>query len=348
MCALLWLVLSPVRIRTGVALVTSACVFALLSAGPAAAARRAPAPARDAGVVDVYVTLGYQSAAAAGTGMIVTRSGEVLTNNHVVRGATAIRVVDVTTGRSYPASVVGYSVGSDVALLQLSGASGLRTVHVGPATSVRIGSRVTAVGNAGGVGGKPSAVSGTVTALQRSILANDEQGDVESLTGLIETNAPARPGDSGGPLLDRKGRVVGMVTAGSTSFRLQTGGTRAYAIPIASALVRQIAAGQSSTTVHVGPTAFLGVTVKDAAGSGSPAQSGALVTGVVPNSAAQAAGLAAGDVVTSLAGQAVTSSDSLRRAVLSLVPGTPVEVDWTDATGAAGSAQLTPASGPPQ
>src|SRR6516165_3122558 len=154
----------------------------------------------DPALVDVVATEGDQGAVAAGTGIVLTSDGTVLTNNHVIRSATSIKVTDVGNGRTYTAKVVGYDASKDVAVIQLQNAHGLRTAALGDSSSVRTGDSVTALGNAGGKGGTPSVASGTVTALNQSITASDELSSAsEQLTGLIETNAPIQPGDSGGP-----------------------------------------------------------------------------------------------------------------------------------------------------
>lgn len=328
-------------------LVVLAALASVVAASPAGAAGHKAHTAKpktkpNAGIVDIYTTLGYEDGAAAGTGMILTRTGEVLTNNHVIQGATHFRVVDVTTHRSYAANVVGYSVARDVAVLQLVDASGLRTIPLGNSGLAHVGQAVVARGNALGRGGAPRVVAGKVTALHRQITATDGGGGFsELLSDLIETNAHVVPGDSGGPLENAVGRAIGMVTAGSTGRAV---GTRGYAIPInrALALARQIVAGKASALVHLGDTAFLGVGVEDAPNGG------AQITDVVPGSAAAAAGLVAGDVITSLNGTAISSSTDVRTAVLTLAPGTSVAIGWTDATGTAQTGTITPASGPPQ
>ena len=332
-----------IRAARHLRLLALAALVLVAAVTPASAARPAKPTNPNVGIVDIFTTLGFQNGAAAGTGMIVSRSGEVLTNNHVIRGATALRVVDVTTGRSYGASVVGYSVSEDVAVLRLQGASNLRPIALGDSSSVRIGQRVVVRGNAGGSGGAPKVAVGTVTGLHRQIVARDDQGGTETLTNLIETNAAVEPGDSGGPLLNARGRAIGMITAGSRGFSFQNGGSLAYAIPInrARAILRQIEAGIASETVHIGPTAFLGVVVQDVLGRVQIAR-------VVPGSAAEAAGLVPGDMITSLNNVAIRSSNDLTRTVLSLRPGTTVSIQWTDSSGAARSGQITPASGPPQ
>jgi S1-C subfamily serine protease len=306
------------------------------AAGHATHAAHRPSP--NIGIVDIYTTLGYENGIAAGTGMILSRTGEVLTNNHVIRGATRFKVVDVTTHKTYPATVVGYSVPRDVAVLQLAHASRLQTIKLGNRVRVHVGQQVVARGNAKGRGGAPKAARGRVIALHRQIVARDETGDAETLRNVIATNAPVVPGDSGGPLQDSKNRVIGMVTAGSTS-----GAHLGFAIPIKQALLfaRLIRNGNSSDTVHVGPTAFLGVVLTDVA-------SGAQIQSVVAGNAADAAGLVDGDVITSLNGATISSSADVRKMILSLVPGTAVPIGWTDASGTAQTGSITPTSGPPQ
>src|SRR5215467_10958676 len=157
----------------------------------------------DPGLVDINITVGYGQARAAGTGMVLTPDGEVLTNNHVVDGATSISVTDVGNGKTYRARVVGYDVSKDVAVLQLSGASNLQTVTIERSPKVSVGAEVVGVGNAGGRGGSPSYAGGTVTGTGQSITASDDlSGTSERLTGMIETNANIEAGDSGGPLVN--------------------------------------------------------------------------------------------------------------------------------------------------
>jgi S1-C subfamily serine protease len=290
------------------------------------------------GVVVINTNLAYQNGAAAGTGMVLTSSGRILTNNHVIRGATKFKVVDVTTHKRYKAIVVGYSISRDVAVLQLADASHLQTIKLDPAARVRVGQRVVARGNAQGRGGTPKAAPGRILALHRQITARDDSGDSETLRNVIATDAPVEPGDSGGPLENAYDRAIGMVTAGSTSIV-----HRGFAIPIRQALLvaRQIEKGKSSSTVHVGPTAFLGVVLKDV-------QGGAQITTIVPNQAAATAGLVVGDVITSLNGAPISASADVRQVVLSLVPGTAVPIAWTDGGGTPHTGTITPLSGPPQ
>src|SRR5256714_922495 len=312
-----------------------------VAASPAGAAGHSTHPtvkARpNAGIVDIYTTLGYERGLAAGTGMIISRSGEVLTNNHVIRGATKFKVVDVTTHHKYSATVVGYSVSRDIAVLQLAHAWGLRTVKRGGAIPLHVGMRIIARGNAQGRGGPPKTARGRIIALHQQIFAEDESGDAEALNNMIATNAPVVPGYSGGPLENSQNRVLGIVTAGSTS-----GVHRGFAIPLKQALqiVHRIESGKSNAVVHVGPTAFLGVTLDDVSG-------GAKIHSVLPGKPADAAGLAKGDVITALNGATISSSADVRQAVLTLVPGKAVPIGWTDTNGLAQTGTITPISGPP-
>ena len=298
------------------------------------------------GVVVVRTALGYENGNAQGTGIVLTSSGEVLTNNHVIRGATTIKIVVPGTGRSYTAKVVGYNVSADVAVLQATGASNLKSVSLGNSSTVRVGQAVTATGNAGGRGTLTSS-SGRVTALARSITVSDESGGSQRLTGLIEANSALEPGDSGGPLLNSAGKVIGMNTAASAGdvFRSTASGG-GYAIPInrAVAIARQIETGKASATVHVGPTAFLGISVSSNDSTGS----GVVIEAVVPGGAASAAGLEPGDVITSIDGRAVSSSAAVRSVILLEKPRARVPVTYFDTTGASGSTTVTLTSGPPQ
>ena len=178
----------------------------------------------DPGLVDVTSTLGYENATAMGTGIVLTSNGEILTNNHVIEGATSISVTDIGNGKTYKATVVGYDESKDVAVLQLSGASGLKTASLGDSSTVKAGDSVVALGNAGGKGGTPSVAAGQVVALNQSITASDESSATsENLTGMIESNADIQAGDSGGPLVNQYGQVVGMDTAASSSYQLGNG-----------------------------------------------------------------------------------------------------------------------------
>jgi S1-C subfamily serine protease len=316
-----------------------------------AVASKPATEAESQGVVLIDTELSYEGAAGAGTGIVLTSSGEVLTNYHVVEGATAISVTLATTGQTYTASVVGHSATSDVALLQLKDAAGLPTATLDD-DSVAVGDQVTAVGNAGGTG-TLTAADGSVTDLSSAITTASE-GSVasESLRGLIETDADVVAGDSGGPLLDAEGEVVGIDTAASSGTSSST--IDGYAIPIEDALavVRQIRSGTETSTIQVGANAFLGVQVTDTgrtypgAAYGSTSTDGAAVAGVVDGSPAAGAGLVAGDVITAVGSAAVGSAGALSTALAGHAVGDRVEITWTDATGASRHATITLAASP--
>ena len=332
------------RARTVLAALIAVVVVSAIVAGFTRA--RTQSTAVGSGVVVIETNLAYQGGQAAGTGMVLTSSGEILTNNHVIRGATDIKVVVPKTGQSYTAEVVGYDVRHDVAVLRASGASNLRTISRGDSGSVNPGQSVQAVGNAGGTG-RLIFASGTVTNVDRAITVSDDQGGSESLSGLIETNAAVRPGDSGGPLLNSSGQVIGMDTAASVSNDVaQTTTNDGYAIPINNAIsiVKQIESGNGSGTVHVGGTAFLGVESTANSYSGS----GAVISAVVPGSAAEAAGLSPGDQILSVGGHTISSPDDLSQVVLTQKPGASISAVYLDQAGATQTTNLTLTSGPPR
>src|ERR1700744_486908 len=258
----------------------------------------------DPAIVDIDSNLKYSDATAQGTGMVISSSGLVLTNNHVIDGATSVTAQVVTSGKTYTAKIIGYDSTDDVALLQLVGASNLKTVTLSDSSKAKVGEAVLALGNAGGRGGLPSTAQGTIQKLNQSIQASDSgAGTTEKLHGMIETNTPIEQGDSGGPLVNGSGHVVPMATRANSSsggFGGYSAATTGFAIPIntAIAIADNINAGKASSTVHIGLAGFMGVNVADASspsecssggdgfggvgGSGSPASSGALICQVYP------------------------------------------------------------------
>jgi S1-C subfamily serine protease len=392
----------------------------------------------DPALVDVVSTDGDQQAESAGTGIVLSSSGLILTNNHVIDGATSIKVTDIGNGKSYTAKVVGYDATHDVAVLQLQGASGLTVANLGNSSSVQTGDSVVALGNAGGKGGTPSVAAGQVTALNQSITASDElSGSSEQLSGMIETNANIQPGDSGGSLVNAYGQVIGIDTAASSSSsgsqgssQDQSGQTQAFAIPIneAVSIAQQIEAGDASSTIHIGATAFLGLEISssgtssgsgvgggsgsggsggfggfgggssggfggsgsgsggfnfgggsgsggfsipgfnigglnipgfsiggsssgDGSGSGSSSSgqgtgTGVAIAGTLSGSPAANAGLTAGDEVTAIGGQSVSSAEDISHALVQYHPGDKVTITWLDQSGQSHTATVTLANGP--
>jgi S1-C subfamily serine protease len=385
----------------------------------------------DPALVDVVSTDGDQGAESAGTGIVLSANGLVLTNNHVINGATAIKVTDIGNGKTYTATVVGYDDSQDVAVLQLQNASGLTVASLGNSSTVQTGDNVVALGNAGGKGGTPSVAAGQVTALNQSITASDElSGASEQLSGLIETNANIQPGDSGGSLVNSYGQVIGMDTAASSS---QSGSSQsgassqdqtaqAFAIPINAAvsIAQQIEAGDASSTIHIGATAFLGLEIApsgessgsglgggsgsglgggsgfgggsgsgginigggsgsgginipgfsigginipgfniggsnfgDGSGSGSSSGSsgqgtgtGVAIAGTLSGSPAANAGLVAGDEITAVGGQSVSTPEDISAALVKYHPGDSISISWVDQSGQSHTATVTLANGP--
>jgi S1-C subfamily serine protease len=329
------------NLTAAAALVLAAGVF-----GGISQARGAPASSTT-GVVVIQTRLGLANGTAAATGMVLTSSGEVMTNNHVIRGATEIRVRIPATGRIYGARVLGYSVSADVALLKLTGASDLDTVSIGNSSTVRVGDDVTAVGNAGGTG-TLATKEGEITDVGRTITVGDSPGTSARLTHLLETDAGLRPGDSGGPLLDGAGRVIGMSAAASIELGNRSTGSDGYAIPVnrATAIARQIERGDSSVSVHIGATPFLGVSIARARSFG--AAGGVVVAGVESGSPAARAGLGAGDVIVSFNGNPVRTYSKLVSRLLRWHPGDTARIAWMDELGSRETATVTLTSGPPQ
>lgn len=303
------------------------------------------------GLVTIVSTLDYdESSKSAGTGMIMTSNGEILTNNHVIQGATSIQVTVVATGKTYTADVVGTDATHDVAVLKLQDASGLAPVSFGKSAKVATGDSIHSTGNAEGTGSLVTA-KGTVTATKQSIQVQSESGSgTESLSNLIEISADVVSGDSGGPLRNSDGKVVGIVTAASSGTSDVTG----YAIPISSALsiADDILAGKSSQHVTIGLPAFLGAQISSAGtgtgtGSGTGTTTGGVtIAGTVTGSAAAKAGLVAGDTITAISGTAVADSTALTDAIQSHEVGDSVTVTYTDTAGASHTVTVTLGSGP--
>ncbi len=222
------------------------------------------------GIVDVNANLQYLEETAEGTGFVIdAAAGLVLTNNHVIDGATSVTVTPVASGKSYQARVLGYDLPDDVALLQLPDVAGLKAVTIGDSSHVAIGTPVLAIGNEAGQGGSPTVAPGVISSLDRTIDATDQSSGLnEILHGMLQTNADIRPGDSGGPLANAAGQVIGIDTAagGSTDYS-------GYAIPIKAALIiaHRIFAGQASPSIQIGLPAFLGALVPDSS-SADPRQ----------------------------------------------------------------------------
>ncbi|MFL5798179.1 MAG: S1C family serine protease [Actinomycetota bacterium] len=276
---------------------------------------------------------------AAGTGMLLNSTGEVLTNNHVIRGATSIEVT-VNGTQQYTADVVGADPAADVAVLQLENASGLATIRPADTSNLTVGQRVVAIGNAYGRGGEASATTGSIKALNQTITAGDPGSSPERLGGLIQMNAPIAPGDSGGAVVDTQGDVIGMITAASRTSAVSRTSTAGYAIVLDDALsvVHRIESGQETGDIILGLPGLLGVQVRDldaaaAARLGLNAGDGALVVQAVDGTPAAGAGITAGAAITSIDGHATGTAVELGNVMHATQPGQDVSVTWVDGSG---------------
>jgi S1-C subfamily serine protease len=275
-----------------------------------------------------------------GTGLVLTSSGVVVTNNHVIDGATSIQVR--TTGGSgvHRARVIGADTSNDLALLQLDGVVGLPTI-IPSRSSPAVGDSVVAIGNALGLGGPPTVSNGTITALGRSIEASDPAGGTtEALSGLIQTDSPIQPGDSGGALVNSSGQVVGLITAAATGASSRSAADVGFAIPIANVttIVNLIRSGQGSPSIVLGQPPFLGVAARDldppsAAHLGLHVGVGVLVLGVVPHSPGSSLGLSGGDVIVAVDGQRIDSVTALQEQIRAHHPGQSLQVSWVAGNG---------------
>jgi S1-C subfamily serine protease len=330
----------------------------------------------EASVVDVTATLTYDNETASGTGFVIdARTGLILTNNHVIRDATFVSVTVPATGQTYQAGIVGVDVAADVAVLQIRPVAGLPAAPLGDSATVTAGAKVMSFGNQAGAGGSPAVAPGVITGTDRTIQADDgAAGFSETLHGMLATTAQIEPGDSGGPLADSAGTVIGVDTAAGTG-----GAETGYAIPIDAAMAaeRQIAGRQPGQGISLGVDGFLGVIV----GSGTarspavqqaqersvlpgaprpssaprcvptqedvgvpatiaPVPVGALVVGVLCGTGAATAGIAAGDVITTANGHQVESPGALTAIVAGCRPGTVVPVTWVSTAGLARTSRI--------
>ncbi|MFC5952623.1 S1C family serine protease [Pseudonocardia lutea] len=272
----------------------------------AAAAKASPS------TVDIRVNTGQGT--AEGSGVILTSDGDVLTNNHVVAGSTGKIQVTLADGSQHSASIVGTSPSYDLAVIKLDGVSGLTAAELGRTGDVTVGQQVVAIGSPQGLTG--TVTTGIVSALNRTVQVQGEDGSAVVYNGL-QTDAPINQGNSGGPLVNLDGQVVGInsaiATAGQSSGSVGLG----FAIPVDQA--RRVAqeiidSGSASKPV-------LGV---QGSTQSSGAENGATVVAVTDGGPAAAAGLKAGDVVTKVGDATVSDFSDLVARIGSYAPGDKV------------------------
>jgi S1-C subfamily serine protease len=292
----------------------------------------------DPAIVNINTVVG--SGQAAGTGMIISSDGQILTNNHVVDGSTSIQVTIAGRSQPYSAHVIGAAPSSDIAVIKVDGLTGLPTVSFASSSSVRVGDTVVALGNALGQGGTPDVSQGFVTALDQTITASEGGSKSEQLSGMIQSDATIYPGDSGGPLVNSSAQVIGMITAGNVQGFRSSASNVNYAIASNTlmSVANQIRSGEASAGIIYGQVGYIGVNVEtiDASGAaqlGLNVLAGALVRSVVSGSPASAAGITRNSVITSVGGATVTGTDSLGTAIRAHKPGERVSVTWVNQGG---------------
>jgi S1-C subfamily serine protease len=338
------------------AVVVAICVAVVVTLGQAnhqthgtfpavSASTRASPGGNDVAAAVVNINGTVPGGRIAGTGMIIAADGIVVTNNHVVAGTTNLTAQVAGTGPVYPATVVGVDPTHDVAVIRLEGASQLPTVPLDTSGVVTAGDDVTGMGNALGVNGVPVSAIGVVTDLNETLTVSGESSDAQTtLNGLIQFSAPIQPGDSGGPLLNATGQVIGMDTAASPPNSAPVGGKFGAAIPITTVLTigHEILAGVESPYLQGGHSGILGVTVTDGSGV-----DGAHVGTVTPDDAASVAGIIGGDVITGVGDVTVHSVADLGAAVRGRRPGDRTTVAWRDRAGVDHNAIVALSPGPP-
>ncbi len=274
-----------------------------------------------------------------GTGMIITSSGEILTNNHVIElysqgGNTGtITVTEYGQTKALPTTLVGYDQSKDLALLKIDNASNLPTVTFGNSGKAVVGDAVVAIGNALGLAaGTPTVTQGIISALGRSVTAGGAGTQTETLQNMIQTDAAINPGNSGGPLIDTSGQVIGMNTAvAGTSSDGTSSQNIGFAIPAASveSLISELEKGGQSGNGG----GYLGVDITTLTPAlrqqyGFTPTSGAVILSVVSGSPADKAGLVQGDVIVNINGTNITSSDDLQKVIQNSKAGQSVSITY--------------------
>jgi S1-C subfamily serine protease len=281
-------------------------------------------------VVNVRVTAvslddlgGIQEGEGEGSGVVIDEEGVIITNNHVIAGATEVEVV-FNDGDSYDGAVIGTVPENDVAVIKIDADEPLEAIEIGDSDSLRLGDDVIAIGFPLDLGGTPTVTRGIVSAENRDITLGD--GPVDELRGLLQTDAAINPGNSGGALIDSAGHLVGINTAAANAGSAENIG---FAIPISTALPIALEIVQDPPDER----AYLGVSIRGvvpalAAELGLDTDTeGALVMGIYPDSAAAEAGIERGDVIVSIAGEEITSTEDVNTVLRDLSPGEQVDVE---------------------
>lgn len=263
-----------------------------------------------------------QLVSGAGSGMVIEPDGLVLTNHHVVAGATSMSVM-LADGRQVPADLVGSIPTSDVALIQVRDVTDLRTVELGESSALQVGDDVVAVGNALNLGASPTVTTGIVSALDRSIATPDGV----SLESLIQTDAAINQGNSGGPLVNAFGQVIGINTA-------IAGGAENIGFALSIDSVKPLIEELRSGGGDVRGGAYLGIGTADLDDVFPEVlerlqidrDDGAFVIQVQRGTAADEAGLKPGDVIVAIGGEPIERAGEVSGAIGRLAPGDEVDI----------------------
>jgi putative serine protease PepD len=299
----------------------------------------------------VTIMAGGGESSGVGTGSVIRSDGYILTNNHVILpavsgGGLEVRFNDGTTAQ---ATITGRDPSTDLAVVRVSGKSGLRTISVGSSSDLRIGQPVVALGAPLGL--SSTVTTGIVSALGRTIHVPAEGSATALLIDAVQTDAAINPGNSGGALVDCSGHLVGVPTAGATvpsPSGEASGGSigLGFAIPVnlATKVADEIIA--TGTVTH----AFIGVQTEPLPATGQRGETqGLYVSSVVSGSPAEAAGLRPGDVITSIDGSTAVSNDQLIGVTLTKRAGDQVKIgykrDGNQATATVTLAARQPATG---
>ena len=285
---------------------------------------------------------GSQTGQGVGTGFVVRSDGIVVTNCHVVERATKITVSSSDKNpKQYEAHVIGGDCLHDLAVLKID-ATNLPTVALGNSSDLQLGQRVVALGYALALEGGPTVTTGIVSSLDRTIQASDPncqtcKNGARTYTGAIQTDAAINHGNSGGPLVNMRGQVVGINTAGDDNAQ-----NIGFAIAIDS--VKQTIADAEADPLA--PTAYLGVSTQSVTADlalqfGLSVNQGAYVVGTTGDGPAESAGITQGDVIVNVDGHAIDSADQLGSVLDGLKPGNRVAVQVVGIDGTQRTIEVT-------
>jgi putative serine protease PepD len=278
----------------------------------------------------VTISASNGSTAATGSGEVIRAEGYVLTNNHVIAIAASGGTVHVqfSDGTSFAATIRGRDPQTDLAVLKVDAGKSLPAIPVGPSEDVRIGEPVVVLGAPLGLSGTVTA--GIVSALDRTVQVEGDNGQTATLLSAVQTDAAINPGNSGGALVDCSGHLIGVPTA-NASLPSESGTASSGSIGLGFAIPADVAVAVSDQLVATGKVShsYFGLEVARVVPSPTdPSAHGVAVTAVDPHGPSAAAGLKVGDVITEVDGRAVTDPNQLAKLTLDKQPGETVQVTY--------------------